>query len=80
MLLKEFWSKLEEFSGDLTGVKYAIFALGNSETGEDFCAAAKDLQTKLDSLGAKAIIPIVLSCENAYDGYVYDVFLLINSD
>ncbi len=56
---------LESSSEDLSGVAYAVFALGDSSF-DNFCQAGKDFDEYLDKLGAKRLLPVVLS-DGDYD-------------
>lgn len=56
---------LEESSEDLSDVKYAVFALGDSSF-EHFCQAGKDFDEFLGKLGAQQILPVQLS-DGDYD-------------
>ncbi len=56
---------LESSSEDLSGVAYAVFALGDSSF-DNFCQAGKDFDEYLDNLGAKRLLPVVLS-DGDYD-------------
>lgn len=63
---KEFWKAIQKLSSsdlNLEKMEYSVFALGDSHywpapAGETyFCKPGKELDTKLESLGAKKIIP-----------------------
>lgn len=49
----------------LTGVRYAVFAIGMASF-EHFCQAGKDFDTFLQEAGAERLLPIALSDDN-YD-------------
>lgn len=69
LTVKRFWLEFSTQTQDLSSVKYAIFGLGNSSTGDHFCAAAKALDAKCKEYQAVPILPLVCSCEMSADGY-----------
>ncbi|XP_071481377.1 NADPH--cytochrome P450 reductase-like [Diadema antillarum] len=56
---QEFYDWLQEGNGDLTGVKYAVFGLGN-KTYEHYNAMGKYLDQRLEELGAERIYELGL--------------------
>jgi len=55
-------------SGALQNTQYAVFGLGSSKYPK-FCQAAKDFDTKMESLGARRLIELGKGDECADDGY-----------
>jgi len=58
-----FFEWLEDMAKDfrvsqdfLSGIRFAVFGLGNREYDENFCRAAKELQMNMEKLGAQSIL------------------------
>lgn len=60
-----FFRQLSKLSVELTELKFAVCALGDSEY-EHFCQAGKDLEKHLLRLGAQAVLPRV-DCDAAFE-------------
>lgn len=53
----------------LKGLKFQVFGLGNSNSTEHFCGAARTLSAELKKIGATEVAAPVLSCELAEEGH-----------
>ncbi|KAJ3075211.1 hypothetical protein HK102_005656, partial [Quaeritorhiza haematococci] len=75
---REFWKSLSGAGagGEVEGVKYGVFALGDShywplpEDAHYFCKAGKDLDAKLNAVGFERLVPCGLGDDQAADGYM----------
>ena len=86
---RELWKGLQtaqrETSG-LVGVRYAVFALGDShywplpEDAHYFCKSGKDLDVQLETLGATRLVPVGLGNDRDSDGWQtgYRLFTLVS--
>jgi sulfite reductase (NADPH) flavoprotein alpha-component len=52
----EFFTKIQDSNQNLSSLKYALLALGDSGF-ESFCGAGRDLNIEFKRLGAKAMLP-----------------------
>lgn len=55
-----FVKELKAYSGDLSDVSYAVFAIGSSSFPQ-FCQSGIDIDTKLTELGAKRMVEISMA-------------------
>ena len=64
----KFCKALSESKEDMSGVKFAVLALGRSSAGERFCAAGVKLYDMLVKRGAKPILPLTKADSLDEDG------------
>lgn len=64
----EFWSAINQngASPKLQGLRYSVLALGDLNYGETFCLAGKNLDARLEELGAVRVHPRV-DCDVEFD-------------
>ncbi|CAK4086048.1 unnamed protein product [Aphanomyces euteiches] len=63
------WEWLQKTQESLSATKFAVFGLGNSHTKDNFNHAAKQLDARLEALGAERIISLGLGDEQAPAGH-----------
>ncbi|KAH9106826.1 hypothetical protein LEN26_005220, partial [Aphanomyces euteiches] len=63
------WEWLQHTDATLHATKFAVFGLGNSHTKDNFNHAAKQLDARLEVLGATRLIPLGLGDEQAPCGH-----------
>ncbi|CAK4217306.1 unnamed protein product [Aphanomyces euteiches] len=63
------WEWLQKTQESLSAMKFAVFGLGNSHTKDNFNHAAKQLDARLEALGAERIISLGLGDEQAPAGH-----------
>ncbi|GEM48449.1 bifunctional nitrate reductase/sulfite reductase flavoprotein subunit alpha [Deinococcus cellulosilyticus] len=63
---KAFWDELTQYQGNLSHLKYAVLALGDSNY-DSFCQFGKNLEARMAALSAVALHPRV-DCDADYSG------------
>lgn len=80
----EFWNSLNQngSSPNLAKLRFSVLALGDSNYGDTFCKAGKDLDQRLEELGAQRLHPRV-DCDVEFDElaktWSQDVFAAISA-
>ena len=72
---REWWQSVEDWQGDLSNTKFAVFTCGSSNYKKTFAGFGKTVEARMNALGAKEICPMGINDEAEEQSTDLDEFI-----